>query len=105
MRGLVRDQRDSSDTSADVGQYFHDRLKAYGITAAGYYGRADAAPTAPVLASSQGAPLSTTVNRMLLVSDNEIAESLHKPSASPRARARPGPGPARRRRSSSASRA
>ena len=31
-----------------------------------------------MLASSQGAPLSTTVNRMLLVSDNEIAESLHK---------------------------
>ncbi len=78
VRGLVRDQRDSSDTSADVGRYFRDRLKAYGITAAGYYGRADAAPTAPVLASSQGAPLSTTVNRMLLVSDNEIAESLHK---------------------------
>ncbi len=78
VRGLVRDQRDSSDTSADVGRYFRDRLKAYGITAAGYYGRTDAAPTAPVLASSQGAPLSTTVNRMLLVSDNEIAESLHK---------------------------
>ena len=78
VRGLVRDQRDSSDTSADVGRYFRDRLKAYGITAAGYYGRADAASTAPVLASSQGAALSTTVNRMLLVSDNEIAESLHK---------------------------
>ncbi|WP_392543974.1 D-alanyl-D-alanine carboxypeptidase/D-alanyl-D-alanine-endopeptidase [Oryzobacter telluris] len=78
VRGLVRDQSDSSDTSADVGRYVGDRLKAYGITAAAYSGRANAAPTAEVLATSQGQPLSTTVNRMLLVSDNEIAEALHK---------------------------
>ncbi len=78
VRGLVRDQSSSSDTSADVGRYFRDRLKAHGITSAGYYGRANAAPTAATLASSQGSALSTTVNRMLLVSDNEIAEALHK---------------------------
>ncbi|MFQ6170754.1 D-alanyl-D-alanine carboxypeptidase/D-alanyl-D-alanine-endopeptidase [Oryzobacter sp. R7] len=78
VRGLVRDQRNLADTSADVGTYFRDRLKAYGITGAGYSGRADAASTATTLASSQGSPVSTIVNRMLLVSDNEMAESLHK---------------------------
>lgn len=78
VRGLVRDQSSSSDTSADVGRYFRDRLKVHGIAGAGYSGRADAASSSATLASSQGSALSTSVNRMLLYSDNEIAESLHK---------------------------
>ena len=35
VRGLVRDQRNTPDTSADAGRYFRDRLKAHGVTAAG----------------------------------------------------------------------
>ena len=60
VRGLVRDQRNSSDTSAEAARYFRDRLKAYGITAAGYYGRTNAASgAATLIASSQGSTLST----------------------------------------------
>ena len=78
IRALVRDQRKSSDTSAEAARYFRDRLKAHGITTAGYYGRANAATASTVIASSKGAVLSTIVSRMLLNSDNEIAEALHK---------------------------
>ena len=78
VRALVRDQRDDSDTSAEAGRYFRDRLKAYGVTQAGYYGRVDASPSSAVLASSKGSALSSIVARMLLNSDNEIAETLHK---------------------------
>lgn len=78
VRGLVRDQRNSSDTSADAARYFRDRLKAYGVTAAGYYGRANAKSTSTVIASTTGSTLSTMVSTMLLYSDNEIAEALHK---------------------------
>ena len=78
IRALVRDQRQSSDTSAEAARYFRDRLKAHGITTAGYYGRANAATASTVIASSKGAVLSTIVSRMLLNSDNEIAEALHK---------------------------
>jgi serine-type D-Ala-D-Ala carboxypeptidase/endopeptidase (penicillin-binding protein 4) len=78
VRALVRDQRDDSDTSAEAGRYFRDRLKAYGVTQAGYYGRANASSTSAVLASSTGSTLSTMVRTMLLNSDNEIAEALHK---------------------------
>jgi serine-type D-Ala-D-Ala carboxypeptidase/endopeptidase (penicillin-binding protein 4) len=78
IRALVRDQRKSSDTSAEAARYFRDRLEAHGITTAGYYGRANAATTSTIIASSKGAVLSTIVSRMLLNSDNEIAEALHK---------------------------
>ena len=78
VRALVRDQRNDSDTSAEAGRYFRDRLKAYGVSAAGYYGRADAASGSAVIASSNGSTLSTMIQTMLLNSDNEIAETLHK---------------------------
>jgi D-alanyl-D-alanine carboxypeptidase/D-alanyl-D-alanine-endopeptidase (penicillin-binding protein 4) len=78
VRGLVRDQRNLPDTGADVGTYVRDRLKVYGISGAAYSGRTDVAGGAATLASSQGSTVATMVNRMLLVSDNEIAESLHK---------------------------
>lgn len=78
VRGLVRDQLDVSDTSADVGRYVRDRLRAYGIPTVYYAGRTNAASGSTVIASSQGAPVSSDVTRMLLNSDNEIAEALHK---------------------------
>lgn len=78
VRGLVRDQSNDADTSAEAGRYFRDRLKAYGVTAAGYYGRANASSTSTVIASSTGSTVSTMVTTMLLYSDNEIAEALHK---------------------------
>jgi len=78
VRGLVRDQIDNADTSAEAGRYFRDRLKAHGVPTASYIGRANAASTSTVIASTAGAPLSSMVTRMLLNSDNEIAEALHK---------------------------
>ena len=78
VRGLVRDQRNVSDTSADAGRYFRDRLKAHGVTAAVYSGRANAAASATTIASSTGSALSSIVQSMLLDSDNEVAEALHK---------------------------
>jgi D-alanyl-D-alanine carboxypeptidase/D-alanyl-D-alanine-endopeptidase (penicillin-binding protein 4) len=77
VRGVVRVQRNSSDTSAEAARYLCDRLTAYGMRA-GYWGRANAASTSTVLASSKGQSVSTLVSRMLLNSDNEIAEALHK---------------------------
>jgi serine-type D-Ala-D-Ala carboxypeptidase/endopeptidase (penicillin-binding protein 4) len=78
VRGLVRDQRNNADTSSDAARYFRDRLKAYGVTAAGYYGRANSASGSAIIASTTGSPLSSIVGSMLLNSDNEIAEALHK---------------------------
>lgn len=77
VRGLVRDQRDVADTSADVGSYVASRLKARGLTAT-YAGRENVRSGAETLASSDGATMTDIVGRMLLVSDNEIAEALHK---------------------------
>ncbi len=52
VRGLVRDQRNNADTSAEAGRYFRDRLKAYGVPAPATTGRANAVAGSPVLASS-----------------------------------------------------
>ncbi len=78
VRGLVRDQRNTPDTSADAGRYFRDRLKAHGVTAAVYSGRANAASGSTIIASSTGSTLASIVQSMLLYSDNEVAEALHK---------------------------
>ncbi len=78
VRALVRDQRDVPDTSADVGTYFASRLKAHGISSVRYWGRDNVRSGASTLASSQGWYVSSIVSRMLLRSDNEVAESLHK---------------------------
>ena len=58
VRALVRDQRNNSDTSAEAGRYFRDRLKAYGVSAAGYYGRANAASGLGSDREQQGSTLS-----------------------------------------------
>ncbi len=78
VRGLVRDQVNNADTGAEAGRYFRDRLKAHGVPVAYYAGRANAASTSTVISSTKGATLSSMVGRMLLNSDNEIAEALHK---------------------------
>ncbi|MFL6079201.1 MAG: D-alanyl-D-alanine carboxypeptidase/D-alanyl-D-alanine-endopeptidase [Ornithinibacter sp.] len=78
VRGLVRDQRNTPDTSADAGRYFRDRLKAHGVTGAVYSGRANAVTGAAIIASSTGSTLASMVASMLLHSDNEVAEALHK---------------------------
>lgn len=77
IRALIRDQRDYTDTSVDVGRYFASRVAAYGMPAT-FNGRANAASSAQKLASSQGDRVSDIVSRMLLVSDNEIAEAVHR---------------------------
>lgn len=78
VRGLVRDQRNTSDTSAEAAKWFAGKLSSYGVATVTYAGRANAASGARVLASSRGQSVGTMVSRMLLTSDNEIAESLHK---------------------------
>lgn len=77
IRALIRDQRDYMDTSADVGRYFARRIEAYGVPAT-FNGRANASSSAAKLARSQGDPISRIVSRMLLTSDNEIAEAVHR---------------------------
>jgi D-alanyl-D-alanine carboxypeptidase/D-alanyl-D-alanine-endopeptidase (penicillin-binding protein 4) len=66
-----------ADTTVDAATYFRDRLKAHGVGAT-YAGRTRAAAGAKVLASSAGFRLDTIVGQMLLDSDNEHAEALHK---------------------------
>ncbi len=77
VRALVRDQRDLPDTSADAATYLGSRLRAYGVRAS-YAGRMKAPGTSRVLATSVGRRLDAIVRRMLLTSDNEIAEAVHK---------------------------
>ncbi len=77
LRGLVRDQRDVSDTAADAGRYFRDRLRARGIQV-DYAGYQDSPPSQRTIAGATGRTTGDTVSRMLLNSDNEIAESLHR---------------------------
>jgi serine-type D-Ala-D-Ala carboxypeptidase/endopeptidase (penicillin-binding protein 4) len=78
VRGLVRDQSDDADTGAEAGRYFRDRLKAHGLPDSVLRTRVNAASTSTLIASTTGARVSTMVSRMLLDSDNEIAEALHK---------------------------
>lgn len=77
VRALVVDQHRRWDTSLDAGQVFADKLrraglKVYGVT------RALRPEAATVLAESRGAALSTQVTGMLLESDNDVAEGLHR---------------------------
>lgn len=78
VRGLVRDQRDLADTGADVGTYFAQRLVAWGVPTATYLGRTDPPSSSRLIATSRGSSVASSVSRMLMHSDNEIAEALHK---------------------------
>ena len=77
LRALVVDGRQSSDTSIDAARLFAAQLKANGVTAT-TIGRGRAAVGAPVIATSAGLTVGQIVTPMLLNSDNEHAEALHR---------------------------
>jgi D-alanyl-D-alanine carboxypeptidase/D-alanyl-D-alanine-endopeptidase (penicillin-binding protein 4) len=77
LRALVVDGHQVPDTSIDAATIFAAKLKAYGITVT-RIGRGTASSANPVLASSAGQTISQIVSRMMLESDNEHAEALHR---------------------------
>jgi D-alanyl-D-alanine carboxypeptidase/D-alanyl-D-alanine-endopeptidase (penicillin-binding protein 4) len=77
VRALVVDGRNVSDTTMDAAKIFATKLEAAGLTVQSV-GRARVPAGTPVLASVQGQRLDQIVRRMLLVSDNDYAEALHR---------------------------
>jgi serine-type D-Ala-D-Ala carboxypeptidase/endopeptidase (penicillin-binding protein 4) len=77
LRSLVVDRHDVSDTAIDAAKVFSAKLSAYGITVT-RIGRGVAGPKDPLLASSAGVTLASTISHMMLTSDNEHAEALHR---------------------------
>jgi serine-type D-Ala-D-Ala carboxypeptidase/endopeptidase (penicillin-binding protein 4) len=77
VRALVVDGRNVSDTTMDAARIFATKLEAAGLTVRSV-GRARVPAGTPVLASVQGQRLDQIVRRMLLVSDNDYAEALHR---------------------------
>jgi len=77
LRSLVVDRHDMSDTALDAAKVFATKLRAQGITVT-RIGRGRAATKAPLLASSAGVTLGTSISHMMLTSDNEHAEALHR---------------------------
>ncbi len=77
LRSLVVDRHDVPDTALDAANAFATQLKAHGITVT-RIGRGRAATKAPLLASSAGVTLGTSISHMMLTSDNEHAEALHR---------------------------
>ena len=77
LRALVVDGRQVTDTSLDAANLFAAKLKANGLTPT-VKGRLTATSTATVLASSAGQSVSQIVSTMLMWSDNEYAEALHR---------------------------
>jgi D-alanyl-D-alanine carboxypeptidase/D-alanyl-D-alanine-endopeptidase (penicillin-binding protein 4) len=76
LRALVVDRHEVSDTGIDAAKVFSAKLRANGITVT-RIGRGRAG-SGPVLASSAGRTLGSTVSHMMLTSDNEHAEALHR---------------------------
>ena len=76
LRALVVDRHDVTDTSIDAANVFAGKLRANGITVT-RIGRGRAG-SGPVLASSAGVTLGSTISHMMLTSDNEHAEALHR---------------------------
>jgi len=77
VRALVVDRRRVRDTGLDAGTQFAARLRAAGVAVVGV-GRGRAAPGAPAVASVRGQRLDVIVRSMLLTSDNDDAEALHR---------------------------
>lgn len=77
LRSLVVDGRQVTDTSIDAAKIFAANLKTYGITVASVT-RGTASTANPVLASSAGQTIDQIVTRMMMESDNEHAEALHR---------------------------
>jgi D-alanyl-D-alanine carboxypeptidase/D-alanyl-D-alanine-endopeptidase (penicillin-binding protein 4) len=76
LRALVVDRHDVTDTAIDAANVFAGQLRANGITVT-RIGRGRAG-VGPVLASSAGVTLGSTISHMMLTSDNEHAEALHR---------------------------
>jgi D-alanyl-D-alanine carboxypeptidase/D-alanyl-D-alanine-endopeptidase (penicillin-binding protein 4) len=77
VRALVVNQHVRWDTSIDAGKEFAAQLKAYGVSTRAIE-RARAPRGTPVLGSVQGRRLDSIVRSMLLPSDNDYAEALHR---------------------------
>ena len=76
VRPLVRDNRDLMDTGADAGKYFAAKLRYLGIPGARYRGRQNVTSSRAVIASTLSVPVRKMVQRMVLTSDNDVAEIL-----------------------------
>jgi D-alanyl-D-alanine carboxypeptidase/D-alanyl-D-alanine-endopeptidase (penicillin-binding protein 4) len=77
VRALVVDGRNVSDTTMDAARIFATKLEAAGLTVQSV-GRARVPAGTAVLASVQGRSVSQIVGRMLLFSDNDYAEAMHR---------------------------
>ncbi|WP_157371745.1 D-alanyl-D-alanine carboxypeptidase/D-alanyl-D-alanine-endopeptidase [Angustibacter sp. Root456] len=77
VRALVVDGHHVSDTSRDAAQVFARYLAVEGVKVSSVY-RSKAVAPAPVIASVKGDRLDAIVRQMLLVSDNDHAEALHR---------------------------
>ncbi|WP_327406240.1 D-alanyl-D-alanine carboxypeptidase/D-alanyl-D-alanine-endopeptidase [Streptomyces sp. NBC_01288] len=81
VRALVVDGRHVTDTSLDAGQIFAKLLARQGVTVTGSVTHATAGTTAVPVAQHQSGTLSSIVEHMLKVSDNDIAETLLRSTA------------------------
>ena len=77
LRSLVVDGRLVTDTTIDAANNFAAKLKANGITVASVT-RGNPPAVSPLLASSAGQTVGQIVTRMLVESDNEHAEAMHR---------------------------
>ncbi len=77
VRALVVSQHRRWDTSLDAGKVFSELLANYGVRTRAIE-RARAPKGSPVLATVQGRRLDSIVKSMLLPSDNDYAEALHR---------------------------
>ena len=77
VRALVVDGHHATDTSMDAAKVFAAKLAARGVTVVST-GRSKAKAGAPLVASVQGDRLDAIVQQMMLVSDNDHAEALHR---------------------------
>ncbi len=87
VRALGIDGRRVTDSAKDAGAVFAAQLRGYGVAVSSVY-RYKTVPGSPTIASVQGQRLDAIVRRMLLVSDNDDAELLHRAVA--RAAGQPG---------------
>jgi D-alanyl-D-alanine carboxypeptidase/D-alanyl-D-alanine-endopeptidase (penicillin-binding protein 4) len=77
LRSLVVDGHQVPDTTIDAANIFAAKLKTAGLTVT-RIGRGTASSANPVLGTSAGQTISQIVSRMMLESDNEHAEALHR---------------------------
>ncbi|WP_426565267.1 D-alanyl-D-alanine carboxypeptidase/D-alanyl-D-alanine endopeptidase [Angustibacter sp. McL0619] len=77
VRALVVNGHHAQDTSLDAAAAFAQKLTNRGLKVS-TVGRAIAVKGAPVIAKVQGDTLASIVQQMMLVSDNDHAEALHR---------------------------